>query len=251
MRKILGVFFIVAMLFGCNKKQKSIAPDASEIIKSAIELAGGNLVANAEIEFDFRNIHYKAVRNNGSFELSRSIERNDSVIYDALNNIGFKRFVNSSLIDLTEEDIAKYKSSVNSVHYFSVLPFGLDEMAVNKRYIDSTNINGKPYYIIEVTFNEDGGGEDFEDVFLYWIHAKTFKIEYLAYKYFTEGGGLRFREAYNERFVNGIRFIDYKNYKPETKLVTLKELQNLFESDNLELLSTIDLENVKVTLINN
>ncbi|MGF1556413.1 DUF6503 family protein [Paucihalobacter sp.] len=238
-------------IISCKNEPKTTVPDAHLIIDKSMERAGSNLVSMSEIEFDFRNIHYKAIRNKGHFQLSRTIMRNDSIIYDVLNNADLNRYVNDSLIELSEVDIAKYSSSVNSVHYFSVLPFGLDDTAVNKRYIDSTMIKNQPYHIIEITFNEDGGGEDFEDVFLYWIHAQTFKIVYLAYKFFTEGGGMRFREAYNERFENGIRFVDYKNYKPETKLVTLRELQTLFESDNLELLSTIQLENLKVTLIDN
>ena len=33
----------------------------------------------------------------------------------------------------------------------------------------------------------------------------------------SDGIGLRFREAFNERYINGIRFVDYNNYKPKLK----------------------------------
>jgi len=57
---------------------------------------------------------------------------------------------------------------------------------------------------------------------------------------------MRFRAAYNERTVNGIRFVDYKNYKPNITDVTLYDLDTLYESEELELLSKIELENVRV-----
>ena len=59
-----------------------------------------------------------------------------------------------------------YSASVNSVHYFAVLPYGLDGKAVNKTYVNKVDIKGKSYHKIKVTFNEEGGGEDFEDVFM-------------------------------------------------------------------------------------
>lgn len=251
MLKLPFALLIFLIAISCKNATKTAELDAEKIVDKSLEISGSNLVSNATIDFDFRDIHYKAIRNNGQFVLSRTIMRNDSTIYDVLDNTDFNRFVNDSLIDLSEEDVIKYSNSVNSVHYFSVLPFGLNQKAVHKRYIDSTTIKNEPYHIIEITFDEVGGGEDFEDIFLYWIHADTFKIDYLAYKYFTDGGGIRYREAYNERFLNGVRFVDYRNYKPETKLVTLIELQLLFESNNLILLSTIELENLEVNLIDN
>lgn len=251
MLKLQVVLLMFFVLCGCEHKKSASAPNATLIIEKAIETSGVSVVSSAEIDFDFRDIHYHAKRINGNFELSRTFTRNDSVITDVLNNSDFGRFLNDSLLDLNDVDKAKYISSVNSVHYFSVLPFGLDDKAVNHRYIDSTVVKGKPYHLIEITFNEIGGGEDFQDVFLYWISRDNFNIDYLAYRYFTDGGGVRFREAFNQREIEGITFLDYRNYKPETKLVELKELPALFETNNLELLSTIELKNIQVQLIDN
>jgi len=73
-------------------------------------------------------------------------------------------------------------------------------------------------------------------------------LDYLAYKYATNGGGVRFREAYNTRVVEGIRFVDYNNYKPENKEVSLSELDQLFTEEKLKLVSKIETEKVKVIL---
>lgn len=235
----------------CKNNSHQSMPNAKETIEKSIKVSGGALIANSEISFKFRDLFYKAKRQNGLFEFSRRSIKDDSVIVDVLTNSKFERFVNDSLVDLSDKDIKKFTSSVNSVHYFSVLPFGLTDKAVNHKYVDSTEIKGEKYHVIEITFNQEGGGEDFNDVFLYWINKNNFKVEYLAYLYFTEGGGLRFREAYNERYVNGVRFADYNNYKPDTKLVKLTELEALFTSGNLELLSTIELEDIEVGSINN
>jgi len=251
MRYLLLILLMVFLTVSCKKETDQLMPNAKEIIEKSIEVSGGTLIANSDISFKFRDLFYEAKRQNGLFELSRSRIKDDSVVVDMLTNSKFERFVNDSLVDLSDEDIKKFNSSVNSVHYFSVLPFGLTDKAVNHKYLDSTEIKGEKYYIIEITFNQEGGGEDYSDVFLYWINKNNFKVEYLAYQYFTEGGGLRFREALNERYVNGVRFVDYNNYKPETKLVKLTELEALFTSGNLEMLSKIELEDIKVQLINN
>ncbi|HBT09881.1 MAG TPA: deoxyribose-phosphate aldolase, partial [Leeuwenhoekiella sp.] len=59
-------------------------------------------------------------------------------------------------------------------------------------------------------------------------------------------GGTRFREAYNERTINGVRFVDYRNFKPQEQFPPLQSLDSLFTTGNLELLSKIDLEQVEV-----
>ncbi|MBO6632925.1 MAG: deoxyribose-phosphate aldolase, partial [Psychroserpens sp.] len=141
----------------------------------------------------------------------------------------------------------KYSASVNSVHYFSVLPYGLNDAAVIKEKLADTRINDTMYYTIRVTFKEEGGGEDFEDEFLYWIDKETFKLQYLAYSYNEDDGkGMRFREAYNERLIEGVRFVDYNNYKPKSEAIKLPELPTLFESGQLDLVSKIELNEINV-----
>ena len=168
-------------------------------------------------------------------------------VKDILNNKGFQRFINELPFVVTDVKETAYSASVNSVHYFSVLPYGLDNRAVKRAFLGTSKLKEKEYYKIKVTFKEDGGGEDFEDVFIYWINTKTFKADYLAYSYNeADGLGLRFREAYNERYIGGIRFVDYNNYKPENENTSLENLDNLYEANALILLSKIELKNILV-----
>ncbi|NOY46769.1 MAG: deoxyribose-phosphate aldolase [Chlorobi bacterium] len=243
MNKLILPFIVLTLLMSCKK---DVQPNADTIISKAIEVAGGNHIATATIDFDFRDKHYKAIRNNGMFQLEREFRDSIYVIKDVYTNTDFTRFVNNEAVVVHDTMAKKYTNSVNSVHYFSVLPFGLDAAAVNKTYLDDVVIKGKTYHKIKVTFSQDGGGEDFEDVFVYWVNTDTNKIDYLAYSYLTDGGGMRFREAYNERYVKGIRFVDYNNYKPYNNNEKLLDLDRLFENNALKLLSKIETENVEV-----
>ena len=132
--------------------------------------------------------------------------------------------------------------------YFSVLPFGLNDAAVRKKKLPEVSIKGKEYYKIEITFDENEGGEDFEDVFIYWINKQTFLIDYLAYEYHTNGGGKRFRAVTKENLVNGIRFADYDNYKPKNDTLKLKNIDKAFQDNLLLKVSEINLENIAVKL---
>ena len=218
---------------------------AESIINKSIEVSGAKKVASSTIDFDFRDRHYYAERQEGNFLLMRiTVEAHKDSVFDILSNSGFERHINDNESVFVEDSMkVKYAASVNSVHYFSVLPFGLNDKAVNKKLLEDESIKGQTYHTIKVTFNQEGGGEDYEDVFLYWIHHETFEVNYLAYSYNEDDGiGIRFREAYNERYVNGIRFVDYNNYKPKDDSATLTDLPKLFDNDQLKLLSTIELE---------
>ncbi|MDG5491740.1 DUF6503 family protein [Psychroserpens sp. SPM9] len=242
-------------LLNC-KQEKPEEHTAQSIIDKSIVVSGGEFIDSSLIAFDFRDKHYSAFRQNGTYHFERkfrdsSLKYFDTItqITDILNNKGFMRLVNDFPMNEPDSMVVKYSASVNSVHYFSVLPYGLNDEAVNKKRLEDTSIKGENYYTIQVTFDQNGGGEDFEDVFVYWVNKTTEKVDYLAYSYNEDDGkGIRFREAYNERYVKGIRFVDYNNYKPEDASVSLTVLPQLFESANLKLLSKIELENVRVSL---
>ena len=221
---------------------------AQEVIDKSIEYSKLNEIENATISFNFRKNSYEATRKNGTFELVRVI-KNDSVnTKDILSNDSFKRFVNDSLVELSEKDKNRYSNSVNSVHYFSVLPLGLNDKAVQKKLLEPVIIKGKEYYKVRVTFTEEGGGEDFDDVFIYWFAKDSFQLDYLAYKYHTNGGGVRFRDVKEEKVVKGIRFVNYNNYKPLDKDIDFYTIDNLYKEGKLKKLSEIVLEDIQVNI---
>lgn len=244
---VLGIFMI---FMSCKKDNKPEETSAQNIVDRSIEVSGGHRFEYSTIAFDFRDKIYKARRYGNAYNFQRAFELDNDSIVDILDNNGFVRFVNNERVVLKDSLVSKYAPSVNSVHYFSVLPYGLNDNAVNKKFLEEKIVKGKPYYKIEITFDEDGGGEDFEDVFIYWIDKETYMVAYLAYSYNEDDGkGMRFREAYNERLINGIRFVDYKNYKPKEPSIALYNVDEEFNKDSLELVSTIELKNISVDLI--
>ena len=125
------------------------------------------------------------------------------------------------------------------------MPYHLNDPAVNKTYEGTTSIKGKNYQVIRVTFEEEGGGDDFDDVYYYWFDAENYQLDYLAYSFHVNKGGVRFRSAYNAREIEGIRFQDYINFKAD-KDTPLTELPKMYEANKLKELSRIELEKVKV-----
>ena len=162
---------------------------------------------------------------------------------------GFNRFIDQELITIPDSMALKYSESVNSVHYFSVLPYGLNDSAVKKKLLAPVSIKGKEYYKIEIRFRQEGGGDDFDDVFIYWVNTDTFFMDYLAYQFHTNGGGYRFRAVSSEKLIEGVRFVDYANYKPKKPLDSLKNMDSYFINGDLVKISEINLENIELKLL--
>jgi len=221
-------------------------PDPQRIIDRAIETAGGKKFERSTIAFDFRNRHYITHRDGGKYSHERVFNDSTNTIHDYLTNDGFHREINGEKASVPDTMAVKYARSVNSTIYFALLPYGLNDAAVKKKFLGKTTINDQPYFIIEITFAQEGGGEDFNDVFLYWIHEQNYTMDYVAYLYFTDGGGLRLRKAYNPRMINGILFQDYINYAANADSATVYQMEALYKQNLLEELSRIELENITV-----
>lgn len=250
--KLLSVSLFVLILGACTAptvKEKSPKNSADAIVDSAIAAAGGNKYENAKISFNFRGTPYSSMRSGGEYTYTRSqTDSAGNTTLDILNNNGFSRTRNEQPINLPDSAKRIYANSVNSVHYFMQLPYGLNDAAVNKTLLDTVSIRGNNYFKIKVTFDEEGGGEDHEDVFLYWFDVEDYSMDYLAYSFHVDGGGMRFREAVNNRKIEGISFSDYRNYKPRRKDIEFEEIDQLFNNNELELLSKIENTNIQVVI---
>jgi hypothetical protein len=243
----IGLIFLSFTFFGISCASRT---EAEKIVDEAIAVHGGELYEETAIEFDFRGTHYSLFKSPTAFEYKREFTDSTGRVLDVLNNAGFSRRVNGVVIDtLTEERIGAFSRSVNSVAYFAFLPYGLNDAAAIKTYLGQTTIKGKKYHLVKVTFQAEGGGEHFEDEFLYWFGVDDSRMDYLAYNYHTDGGGVRFREVREAREVGGIRFQDYINLKAVRKETPLDSMQYLYEKGALEKLSEINLENIRTAAI--
>lgn len=223
---------------------------AQWVVDRAIAAHGGPYVENSRIEFDFRDRHYVSERRGGQFTYERIWQDSSGDHYrDVLSNEGLYREINDERVQLSAKDSAAYANSVNSVLYFALLPYYLNDPAVRKTYLGRTRIKGREYHEVKVTFKREGGGKDYEDEFVYWFATDDYTMDYLAYNYLTDGGGARFREAYNVRNVAGIRFADYVNYQPIPDTKEVEIFDKLFNEGALRELSRIESANVEVQLL--
>jgi hypothetical protein len=245
--KILAFNFVLLSFtfFGISCDSRT---EAEKIVDAAIDAYGGALYEKTAITFDFRGTVYSIFKSPTAFEYSREFTDSTGQVLDVLNNEGFTRKVNGVLIDtLTEERIGAFSRSVNSVAYFAFLPYGLNDAAAIKTYLGKTTIKGKEYHQVKVTFQAEGGGDHFEDEFLYWFGVDDSQMDYMAYSYHTDGGGVRMRDVRATREVGGIRFQDYNNLKAANKETPLDSMQVLYEIGALVKLSEINLENIKTS----
>ena len=257
MRKLLFLVGI-ALSAACNSEppvdaevttEPVVADSAQWVIEQAIARHGGANLDTGVVKFDFRDRRYAMIREGNTFRYKRDYtDEQGRLISDILTNIAFTRVVDGRIATLSEKDSSAYANSLNSVMYFAFLPYFLNDEAVQAEYQGVSEAFGTPHHELLVTFRQDGGGKDFEDEYAYWFAADDFRLNYLAYNFLVDGGGARFREAYNAREVEGIRVQDYLNYKPTD--ATRRDVLNfdeLYRAGGLDTLSRIELENVAAT----
>lgn len=239
-----NIYLIILIFLAACSPSK----DPQKIIDKAIAAHGGQLFEGHTVTFDFRNKHYLVQRKAEGYTYIRSFEDDSlGLVKDVLtNSSNLERYVNDTLLSLDKEWQFRYANSVNSVLYFFQLPYGLNDEAVVKKYLGQKVINQKLYEKVQVTFQQENGGKDFEDVFVYWINAETNTLDFLGYSYLTDGGGVRFRQAVNRKNIKDMVFQDYINFKPQNKDIPVQSLDQAFIEASLIELSMIENENIKV-----
>lgn len=229
--------FMVLFFWNCNSPKPLTA---QEIVDNSRSFYGGSLWDNTHLEFQFRKHRYTLFRKANQTVYTRSTLTAPKVVDSLFGSGLFRRSVANQAVALSDSLQEVYSESVNSVLYFFQIPRVLNDDAVIKERLADIQLQGKKYHTLKITFRQHGGGNDFEDEFRYWINTKSFAVDYLAYNYITDGGGVRFRSV-SERFEKyGMRFQNYINYKPLQKDTPLDSLPGLFTAKQLIEVSQID-----------
>lgn len=241
------LYFYFFLFVGCSPESDQSTPENLLINQVRKQHGVDQLVGNG-LRFTMREMEYTRIpADNGWTYLRQHLTDDGDTIIDEWMGDLVTRTVNGAIQIITQEKANAYKNSINSVFYFALLPDALADEAVRVQLLGDVTIRGKTHHKFQVTFSEDGGGEDFEDIYLYWIEKESKTVNYFAYQFFTEDGGMRFREVSKARVVNGFRFQDYKNYKP-LHPVSIYQLDSLFEAGGMEMVSEIILENIQFPL---
>ena len=240
-------FFIITTLISLMPQsghtQDAIAKGEA-ILASAIAAHGGEAYETAHYKFVFRGKTYTFHNQKELYTYTMTRNKDGQTTLDKLNNEGFVRTIDGEEAELTTKQLNGIREGLNSVLYFTMLPYKLQDQAVNAVYVREQIIKDQTYDLVQVTFDQEGGGKDHDDTFLYWINQRSNTMDYLAYSYHVNGGGVRFRSAYNTRQVEGILFQDYINYKAD-KTTPLENLPAFWEENSLKELSLIVIEEVK------
>ena len=247
---ISGASLLLALLISCAPAPETAdeaAAPVQRVIDRAIRVHGMEDFDNASATFTFRERDYGIDRAGGDYTYTRSFTDSlGRLTVDKLSNDGLERRITDSLVELSPKDSAAYANSVNSVQYFFSLPYGLHDPAVNATLLDSVRIDGALYDRVRITFDQDGGGTDFEDVYHYFFDRNSGELDYLAYTFEADGGGIRFRKAVNQRRIGGVLVQDYINYGLDGDDRDIDNIAARFTRGELPQLSLI--ENIAVRI---
>lgn len=220
------------------------APEA--LVDRAVEAHGSERLRDAEVRFTFRGERFAMDRRpNGTFryrvEMRGDADASSGPTTIVVSNEGTKRLLGGAE---PERATGAEHTKVNSVVYFASMPLPLLDPAVRLADAGAETHDGERLHRVRVTFAKEGGGADHEDAFMFWFRDSDGMIAYLAYRYATDGGGIRFRVPKNPREVRGVVFLDYDNYKTDDLTTPLDALLRKFEAGALERVSEVLTEDV-------
>ena len=119
-----------------NVSSNTSDPKAQKIVDAAIDAHGSDLLDNTKVSFVFRDRKYIALRDGGKFQYERIFtDSTGNNVRDVLSNEGFYRETNGDKTELPEERVKAFSNSVNSVIYFGLLPYFLNDQAVQKELL--------------------------------------------------------------------------------------------------------------------
>lgn len=150
--------FVLALVFSaCHQ------PDPQAVVDRAIVAMGGDRIDGTVISFDFRGKHFTVTHDGGRFQYDRDYVDSSGTVHEVLNNDELYREVDGARVSVEGKARDTMEEDINSVVYFALLPYRLNDRAVYKRYLGPATIGGESYDMVEITFRPDGGGRDYHD----------------------------------------------------------------------------------------
>ncbi len=239
----LAALVTISWLAACQ--EQSGGPE--QVVADAIERHGGDIFDRVHMAWDFRGVPFEVLQEDGRFRFQRTVTDSlGQATVEVMENEGSWVEEDGARVDLDPRQRARLETAVNSVVYFGFLPFRLDDPPVRHRDLGTAELDGESYRKIEVTFEQEGGGSDWEDRFIYWFHAEDHTLDYLAYREAADVETTRFRRAVNRREVGGLVVQDYENYTGDPDVGDVAEYDRLFEAGDLRLVSMVEFDDLQV-----
>ncbi len=224
-------------------------PARVAIVERAIEHHGGEIYRHSETEL-------AVCSKSGCFDVKARLD-GDRWAYDVAGRSGDSRLhVHSAHDALTvrrdgaAEAVAadreqKFRDWAMARVYFCFLPFRLNDPSVHQQDLGLVDWDDRRLHKVKVTF-EAGTSTDAGDEYMYWFDPETGRLEYLAYSYDDNGGGLRFRRAVRHRRIGGLLFFDQENHGIDGPGLSVDAIDAAYVHDAMRHVSTVRLEDIRV-----
>ena len=249
----LALAVLALTLAACQQAAPQGDAEALALIDRAREHHGSAVLDRAEVTFSFRGTPFVLRRDGGRFRYARATT--DSLgrtVEEAVDNDGAHRTVDGAEVALDSAEAARVATAVNSVAYFALLPAGLADPAVRARRLAPDRVGGQDYDRVEVSFAQDGGGQDHQDRYVYWLRPSDGEIGHYAYSYLETPGdtaraatGTRFRVPIGARRVGGVLFQDWQNLSADSS-GRLERFGALYDAGRTFEVSQVVLDSVRV-----
>ncbi len=219
------------------------------IVDRAIEHHGGEIYRHSETELDLCS-------KSGCFQVTANLD-GDRWAYTVSGKSGGSQLRVLSADDrlkvqrdgaeeaVTADKEQRFRDWAMARVYFCFLPFRLNDPSVLKQSLGLVGWNGRRLHKVKVTFRA-GTSTDAGDQYMYWFDPETARLEYLAYSYDDNSGGLSFRRAVRHRRIGGLLFFDQENYGPDGPGLSVDAIDPAYVRDAMRHVSTVRLEGIRV-----
>ena len=219
------------------------------IVARAIEHHGGELYRASETELDVCSksgcFHVVARVDGDRFAYTVSGKVREVRREVRWSNDALEVRENGTPVAVEPEREQRYRDWAMARVYFCFLPYRLDDPSVIQHELGLVDWEGRRLHRVKVTF-EPGTSTDAGDEYMYWFDPETARLEYFAYSYDDDGGGLRFRRAFDHRRVGGLLVFDQDNYGVEGPGLSVDAIDPAYVKSRMRHISTVRLEQISV-----
>ncbi|MEM7585700.1 MAG: DUF6503 family protein [Acidobacteriota bacterium] len=220
-----------------------------EIVDRAIAFHGGDLYTSRATRLDLCSksgcFQVDAAMDGDRFDYRVRRETEETRLEVRSTNETLEVWRDGVQVEIEAARAQGYRDWAMARVYFCFLPFRLNDPSVLKQDLGLVEWQGRKLHKVKVTFDA-GSSTDASDEYVYWFDPESARLEYFAYSYDDNGGGLRFRRAVNHRRVGGILFFDQENLGSEDAELSVDALDAEVVHDRLRQISTVRLENIRV-----
>ena len=229
-------------------------PASVPIVDRAIEFHGGDIyeASTTALTVTSRSGSFDLLvtRNGGEFDYTVTGKVGPGQVERKVHytNASVERWDNGEPAELDEESAQRARNFVDARVYFPFLPYGLRGAEVYLEDLGIDTWEDRELHKVRVSF-EPGTSTDADDQYMYWFDPETGEMVMFGYDFTVGRGGLRLRRVIRSQRVGGMLFTDQENYAVNGQDFSVLQLTPQFVTENMELLSTVELSNIEVSAV--